>query len=253
MDEISGQPGMHREFIKKKEINLLKNVDYVFVTSKTLLSKKIYNKNTFYFGNVADYNHFSKAVTIRYEMPKDLHSDIQKKVGFIGAISGYKLDFGLILNCAKSLPEVDFYFIGKIGEGEPNTDVEILNKQKNIIFLGPKDYSVLPQYLQFFDACILPCNINEYTDNMFPMKFFEYLAAGKAVVATELKSILDYKDYCYISKNENEFINNIQKTIDIGKDPSLILKRQLLAQEFTYESRMRNMLNVILKDRVINK
>lgn len=245
VDEISAQPGMPKEFIRNSEMRLLKKVDYVFVTSKMLLSKKKYNNNIYYFSNVADYNHFSKAIDNKYEIPRDIKLTDKNRIGFIGAISGYKLNFNLILKLAMTLPNFDFYFIGKIGEGEPQTNIDILKEQTNIIFLGPKDYAVLPQYLHFFDACILPCNINEYTDNMFPMKFFEYLAAGKAVVATELKSILDYKDYCFISKDDDEFIKNLKEAVYYKNDSSLIQMRQSLAKQFTYNSRMKKMLKII--------
>ena len=86
-----------------------------------------------------------------------------------------------------------------VGEGDPNTDVSILENHKNIHLLGPKEYDELPSYLKYFDVALLPNMINSYTDNMFPMKFFEYLAAGRKVVSVNLKAIQEFKDYVYIS------------------------------------------------------
>jgi hypothetical protein len=37
---------------------------------------------------------------------------------------------------------------------------------------------------------------------MFPMKFFEYLAAGKAVVSVDLASLCDFKDYVRIAPRQ---------------------------------------------------
>ncbi len=39
---------------------------------------------------------------------------------------------------------------------------------------------------------LIPARINDYTSAMFPMKFFEYLAAGLPVVATPLPALEPY-------------------------------------------------------------
>lgn len=245
VDEISAQPGMPKELIKKREIDLLKKVDIVFVTSKTLYNnKRVYNKNIFYFSNVADFNHFNKAYSKIYKKPHDLLNNDKKNIGFIGAISSYKMDFELLDYVAKNKLDCNFYLIGKIGEGEPTTNVNLLKKNKNIIFLGPKDYNILPQYLAYFDVCILPCNKNQYTDSMFPMKFFEYLAAGKPIVSTNLSSILEFKDYCYIVNDKETFMTSIDVAIADNCEEKME-KGFDLAKQYTYEVRTHKMLDII--------
>lgn len=245
VDEIAAQPGMPKNTIVEHEKNLLKKVNIVYVTSKNLYkNKKVYNENTYYFSNVADFNHFNKAYSKKWEKPKDIKNNNRKKVGFIGAISSYKMNLKLLDYVTKNCLEYDFYLIGKIGEGDPTTDIGMIQKNKNVYFLGPKDYKILPQYLAFFDVCILPCNKNEYTDNMFPMKFFEYLSAGKPIVVTSLLSILEFKNYCYIADNEDEFV----KMIDIAIKEDCYEKKQkrfLVAKEYTYEARTKKMLKII--------
>lgn len=245
VDEMSAQPGMPKDTIIELEKNLLKKVDIVYVTSKTLYeNKKKYNDKIYYFSNVADFNHFNKAYTQKWDKPIDIIDNQRKKIGFIGAITNYKVDFNLLDYIAKTHSDCDFYLIGKIGEGEPTTTIDEIKENKNIIFLGAKDYKVLPQYLSFFDVCILPCNKNEYTDSMFPMKFFEYLSAGKPIITTELLSILEFKDYCYVAKNKEEFSKMIDKAINENSEEK-IQERFLLAQKYTYESRTKKMLDIL--------
>ena len=50
--------------------------------------------------------------------------------------------------------------------------------------LGYRNYKYLPSYCAYFDVAWLPLIHNNYTKSMFPMKFFEYLAAGLPVVST---------------------------------------------------------------------
>ncbi|HCL7538620.1 TPA: glycosyltransferase, partial [Escherichia coli] len=189
VDEIKAQPGMPVSILEESENELIVNSDIVFVTAPKLYeSRKLLNDRTYYHSNVADFNHFNTSITEGYERPKDLKNIEGPILGFIGAISSYKVNFELLSSLAKSRPQYHIVLIGLVGEGDPNTDVSILENHKNIHLLGPKEYDELPSYLKYFDVALLPNMINSYTDNMFPMKFFEYLAAGRKVVSVNLKA-----------------------------------------------------------------
>lgn len=244
VDEISAQPGMPRDIMQAEERKLLSKVDVVFTTAVTLNEeKKAYNPHCYYFSNVADYSHFHKAVTECFERPKDLPKENtgRKILGFIGAISGYKLDFKLVALLAAKHPAYDIILIGKIGEGDANTDVGILRKYANIHFLGAKKYHELPAYIAYFDVALLPCVVNEYTQHMFPMKFFEYLAAGRQVVARRIKPLEPYSDICFLADNEDEFVSKVD---DVINNRRMILQDKLdeVAKEHTYVTRTKKML-----------
>jgi len=244
VDEIKAQPGMPTKIIEQAEIELVKQADFIFTTSKKLYdTRKRWNENTFYFSNVADFNHFAKARQKDTIIPDDLKNIPTPRIGFIGAISGYKIDFKLIEFLAKKHSNYSFIFIGKVGEGDPWTNIDNLKKLDNIYFLGAKPYDKLPNYLKGIDVAILPNNINEYTNAMFPMKFFEYLSAGKPIVSVDLLALQDYKDICYLSKDYNEFSYNLQRVLE---DINYNLKDRLeLAKQFTYESRTNKMMHII--------
>ncbi|WP_106496257.1 glycosyltransferase [Lentibacillus sp. Marseille-P4043] len=245
VDELAEQPGMPIQTLKSEESTLLEKVDLVYATSLNLYNlKRRFNKHTYYSPNVADFAHFNKAITDNFERPKEFKNISGPIVGFIGAISSYKLNFDLIESVAKMNPELNFIFIGQIGEGEPSTNIEKLTNIKNVFFLGPKDYRMLPRYLKEFDVCLLPNNLNEYTKNMFPMKFFEYLAAGKPVVMTPLDALKDYYDLCYVGHDSLSFSEAIQKAIN-EKDETIIQKRIQEAKKHDWESRINKMLRIV--------
>lgn len=247
VDELSAQPGMPFDTLKKEEQELVKKVDIIFATSLNLYNtRKEVNEKTYYSPNVADFSHFNKALSSNLEIPSDLAKLSGPKIGFIGAISSYKLNFNLIKEVAELNPSLNFIFIGQIGEGDPNTNVEELMQINNILFLGPKPYDILPNYLKGFDVCLLPNNINEYTKNMFPMKFFEYMAAGKPVVMTELDALRDYYDLCYVANDSISFSDNIQRAIN-EKNTNAIEKRILEARKHDWETRIDNMLKNIVE------
>ena len=63
------------------------------------------------------------------------------------------------------------------------------------------------------DVALLPNRINNYTKSMFPMKFFEYLAAGKPVVSTELPALADYRHVAAFCKSQDEFAAAIESAL----------------------------------------
>ena len=99
-------------------------------------------------------------------------------------------------------PEWQLVLVGPIGEGDPGTRVTSLGDLPNVHFLGPRHRDELPGYLRGFDVCLLPNRLNRYTRHMFPLKFFEYLAAGKPVVMTPLHSLEAYRHLAYVAEAE---------------------------------------------------
>jgi glycosyltransferase involved in cell wall biosynthesis len=79
--------------------------------------------------------------------------------------------------------------VGPIGPGDPSTDVSPLRAEPNIHLLGKRPYEQLPDVLRGADAALIPYARNELTASIFPMKVYEYLAAGLPVVAAPLPSL----------------------------------------------------------------
>lgn len=249
VDEVKAQPGMPVATIEKDESDLMRAADAIFVTSRSLeLTRRECNKNTFYFSNVADYEHFSSAKSESLAVPADLLAIPGPRIGFVGAISGYKVDFPLLASVAKARPNWSFVLIGKVGEGDPWTDVASLKSYPNIHFLGSKAYADLPAYLKGIDAAILPCALNEYTKGMFPMKFFEYLAAGKYVVSTPLDSLAEFGGIARFASDSESFVGQLE--LVLTGDPQLLDRSEILAKENTYESRMKKMMRCLENLRV---
>ena len=249
VDEIKEQPLMPLELIEVAEKQLLKESSLVLTTSLELTnSRKPLNPNTFYFPNVCDYNHFSGALDLGTVIPDDLLSIPSPRVGFIGALSGYKIDFSLLRFIAESRPDWSIALIGKVGEGDPWTDISLLNGLPNLYLMGPRSYEQLPSYLKGFDVGLLPNLINQYTKAMFPMKFFEYLASGTPVVGVELPALQDFDELACLEPTHKSFLQAIEKTL-AGDVPDLYARLDA-AKKHTYRERTEQMLSLI--DRLQN-
>lgn len=247
VDDIAEQPGMPKQAIRVAEKDLVASADMIFVTSLELFDRhKAINPNTHYLANVCDYEHFARARDDDLAEPCDISSLPLPRVGFIGAVSGYKLDLNLIREIAIERPHWSFVFVGEIGEGDPWTNLETLRGLPNVHFMGGRPYADLPAYLKSFDVAILPSALNDYTKAMFPMKFFEYLAAGLPVVSTPLPALAGYGSVATFCGDAASFVGAIERNLH---DPNTnVAERQKAARENTYASRTKRMLDILDHD-----
>lgn len=244
VDDIKEQPGMPRNAIEDAESVLSKRADLIFATSRRLSEVHAsVNDNTHYFSNVADFDHFHMALSETTSVPADLAAIPRPRIGFIGAVSSYKIDFELVKHLASLRPEWSFVFIGEIGEGDPLTDSSALDGLQNIHLLGGRPYRDLPCYLKGIDVALQPNRLNEYTRSMFPMKFFEYLASGRPVVSVRLPALIDYADVAYFCEGVEEFQAAIEDALDC--DDQSLARRIDAAKEQTYDIRTGRMMEIV--------
>ncbi|MAD07903.1 MAG: hypothetical protein CMP86_10890 [Gammaproteobacteria bacterium] len=160
---------------------------------------------------------------------------------FVGAIDAYKLDLPMLEALVARHPEWNVVLIGPVGETDPSTDTSDLEQFSNVYLLGPKPYGVLPNYLSQADVALLPLQLNDYTRHMYPMKFFEYLSAGRVVVATAIPSLQDQADVALLCRDDvDAFSRAIRRALN-GEAPALEMRLER-AQQHTYIVRTQQML-----------
>ncbi len=244
VDDIAAQPGMPKQAIETDERRLVREADVVFVTSHALLeSHKTVNPNTHYLPNVADFDHFARARGAETTVPDDIARLDRPCIGFVGAISGYKIDFELLRAVSGLRPRWSLVLIGAIGEGDPWTNADALKACTNIHLLGGRPYADLPAYLKGFDVAILPNRLNDYTKAMFPMKFFEYLAAGRPVVATRLPALKDFGGVAAFADDADGFVAAIEAAL--RGEGAALESRLAVARRYTYAARTAAMLQIL--------
>ena len=245
VDEISAQPGMNKKLIQFQERKLCSLADHVFVTSSSLYSSRSqWTKHITYLPNVVDPDHFSKNQLVSDSVPVEFESIPEPRLIFVGALSAYKVNFELIQKLALICPNWSIVLVGLIGEGDPGTSIDQLLDIKNIHLLGPKPYKELPRLMHFSDVGLLPCVLNNYTRAMFPMKFFEYLAAGLPVVSTNLPSLEEFADYVNFANSAEEFAAQINDILERSSTFDRSDVKELVSN-YSYRKRTDKMIAII--------
>ena len=240
VDDLAAVPGVDSAAFLVAEAKLLQRADVVFVTSKKIEDHcRSINPNTYFLPNVVDYKHFGKSLQPG-RIPLDLKSISEPRLCYHGVLSDFKIDFKLLLESARITPNWSWVFIGGQREGQKNPLIDELARLKNVHFLGYKTYDTLPDYLRGIQVGLLPSLINDYTRSMFPMKYFEYLAAGLPIASTPL----EFSEYqscgLQIGATAEEFINAISVQLSRGK----INKSEI--NSLLFDNSWENRLNIML-------
>lgn len=195
MDDFTGFLSTTEPFLKECCLRLLGQSDAVVASSQYLVDvAQKYNDHVFAIRNGTEYEHFHRALGKEKKKTR-------KVIGYYGAIAEW-FDFSKIEYLAKRFADCDIVLIGEI----------INEKMKactlpNVKKLGEKPYRDLPEMLADFDACLIPfdtsTNLIKATN---PVKFYEYLSAGKKIVATEIPELEPFRDqYVYLANNNKDF------------------------------------------------
>lgn len=222
--------------ILDEETRLLEKADLVITTSATLSDKIARQRENTLVRNAADSEWFATPPEhLRYQSEKPV-------VGYFGAISEW-FDIDLIIKAADACPEYDFVLIGSTYL----CDIKRAQEVDNIHFIGEVPYEDLKGYLYAFDVCLIPFQICELIHHTNPVKLYEYLAAGKPVVATAMPELKLVDEHVYVSDDAESFISNIHQALAEKDDVAGIEKRRSFALQNQWSNRVESLETAITK------
>lgn len=210
MDDYTGFLGTAEDFLKNNCIRLLQKSDVVVASSQFLYdvaSKHTEENKITIVRNGTEVEHFYQA----FEM--ETFQKEHKVIGYYGAVAHW-FAWEKVCCLAKKFPECDIVIVGDVTEHRDK-----LEKHQNIKLLGEKPYKELPRYLADFDVCLIPFDTStDLIKATNPVKFYEYLSAGKKIVATEIPELMPFRDeYVYMSNDDEKFAEYVKLCLE-GKD-----------------------------------
>jgi len=225
MDHHSGFSTNSSEMIEE-EARLVKAADLV-VTSSDRLSEVIgQSAQNVLIRNAGEVDYF-KTAPIRLAYPSE-----RPVVGYLGAIAEW-FDLELIVSAARQYPDWDFVLVGA-----KTLRSKLASKQlANIKWIGEVPYAEAAAWVHSFDVALIPFKLTELTLCTNPVKVYEYLAAGKPVVATALPEVRAMSAVAHVADDHERFIELLDTAMAERTDPALAAERSQWAAAHDWKTR----------------
>lgn len=220
------------------------NLYYIFIHKN--LKKKLKINRGLVLDDAVDYNDFKK-FEIRYKNKNNFC--------YVGSLFKGK-GIETIIKISKKFPNQYFHIYGDKKTLDKNLlEDHTLTKKKNIIFHNYLSYKNIPKILKSYKFLLLPysnkVSVNssslEVSNYMSPLKMFDYLAAGRIILASNLdvySHILKNNFNCLLTKKNNEeHWNKLIKKVLKMKNFRHIQKNSIsTAIKYTWEKRVKKIL-----------
>jgi glycosyltransferase involved in cell wall biosynthesis len=232
-----------KQLVLEADARAARRARLVFTTTKGLEARHRRNNGaTFLIRNAGDYEMFVHARD-RSLAGSDVAGLPCPILGFVGNLISLKVDFDLLEAVARARPSWTLVLVGPAG-ADARSALARLTELPNVCSFGLRPLEELPSYVAAFDVGLIPYRSNEYTRNCFPLKVYEYLAAGKPVVAAGLPELLGMEPDVVVAEDRNEFIESVEAALSTSGDAD-VARRQRLAGENSWEQRTERLLSVV--------
>jgi len=180
-----------------------------------------------------------------------LEDDRRHLAVYAGGLYQFK-GVDMLVEVAKELPLVQFAIAG--GDSSQVTAYQQLAKDKqvnNIKFLGYLPQNQLASLLQAADVLTHPHCLTEAATFTSPLKFFDYMASGTPIVATEIASLMEFKSgniaatWCE-PDNPHHFTQSIRDSLTkYPRKSEGYAETRNFVKQFSWENRIERILSYV--------
>lgn len=196
--------------VPEAERALIARVDQVFIHSPGLLEKK---------GNINPHTD-AAPLGVPYENyaapqpePPELARVPHPRIGYIGVLKK-TLNWDLLAVLADRNPAWSFVLLGPLASHAGLEDtVRGFAKRPNVTILPGRPTRETTAFPQHLDVCILPYVLDDYSKYGYPLKLHEYLAGGRPVVGTPMRTLEDFPDVVGLATTPEDWQREIERAL----------------------------------------
>jgi len=218
-----------RASVRARHETLAQRADLVLACSRRLAEQaKTLNRRVCYLPNAVD-------ATPPPVEPVGCVRDLPApRLGYAGTLHSSRLDVSLLVQAARMRPQWSFVFLGP--DHLESTDRTRLFALPNVRHLGACAHEEVLSYVSQFDACLLPHLSTEFTQSLDPLKLYQYLAAGKPVLATPAGIPRELASHVSLVTSAEELVQEAERAI-AHAGPAAIASRRAAVAHATWEAR----------------
>ncbi len=207
-------------------------------------------------GDAVDLQRFA-SVPSKEQARKIWHIDTDRLVvGYVGRLKtlAQEKGVGILLHALRSLQKSQAYMGFVVGGPEADRKEyeqeakELILTSDDVLFTGEIPATKIPTALAACDVLVMPFpNLPHYRQNMSPLKMFEYMAAQRPIVSSDLPTVRDVlsEKTCVFCKpgNVQSFIEALEWIREHSEDARKCAEEaRKLVLHYTWEERMRRIL-----------
>jgi len=200
-DHLAG-PGMTprlQRIYRRAEERLLRRADVAFAWSEPLREKLSTRHSNVHLAPAAvDPERFAVAAAA---------GEPQERVALYAGSVDFRFDTELLAATARAAPDWRFLVAGPV----TNDSNRLLAAVDGVELLGRRPPGEMPALIAGAAVCLMPYRVNSYSENLFPVKLVEYLAAGRPVVSTPLRAALDLGSLVSVAEGGHAFAASIRE------------------------------------------
>jgi len=218
----------------ESERALIAAVDQVFIHSPGLMEKKGHiNPRTDVTPLGVDYERFAA----RQPEPADLASIPHPRVGYVGVLKR-SLDWSLLQLLSDRRPDWSLILMGpRTSPGHIEGPISELSRRSNVHILPGRPASEIVAYPQHFDVCILPYVSDDYARYGYPLKLHEYLAGGRPVVGTRMRTLEEFTNVVALASTPEEWLSGIAGALEPQEQsPERVAVRRAVARAHDWDA-----------------
>jgi teichuronic acid biosynthesis glycosyltransferase TuaH len=173
------------------------------------------------------------------QLPAEAASWARPVLGYTGTIHPDRIDVDLLASVAQRWRGA----VVMIGPNHLKPPDLAKLQLPNLFFSGAVSYARLPALMRGFDVCIVPHRVTPFTESLNPIKLWEYLAAGKPIVSTDVAGFRDFPQFVRIARDADEFAR--AATDALGESSAMVALRQGEAAGHSWQARLDQVERVI--------